>query len=72
MIKEGDEEEKEDEEENTNLINTNKQKLEHNDSYLLEKIDWLDDSKDNIENENIPIFAGFSQFRNTINSFNNK
>ena len=72
MIKEGVEEEKEDEEENTNLINTNKQKLEHNDSYLLEKIDSLGDSKDNVENENIPILAGFSQFRNTINSFNNK
>ena len=51
MIKEGDEEEKEDEEENINLINTNKQKLEHNDLYLLEKIDSLDDSKDNVENK---------------------
>ena len=32
----------------------------------------IDDSKDNVENKNIPIFAGYSQFRNTINSFNNK
>ena len=60
MIKEGEEEEKEDEEENINLINTNKQKLEHNDLYLLEKIDSLDDSKDNVENKIIPIFPGFS------------
>jgi len=71
LIKEGDEEEKEDEEETGNLINTSMNKNERSDSYLLEKID-LDDSKGDADAENIPIFSGFSQFRNTINSFNNK
>ena len=71
LIKEGDEEEKEDEEETGNLINTSMNKNERSDSYLLEKIN-LDDSKGDADAENIPIFSGFSQFRNTINSFNNK
>ena len=72
LIKEGEEEEKEDEEETGNLINTSMTKEQHNDSYLLEKINSLDDSKGDADVENIPIFAGFSQFRNTVNSFNNK
>lgn len=68
LIKEGEEEEKEDDDnENNNLINTSQNK---DGSYLLEKINSLDDSK--VDNENIPIYAGFSQIRNTINSFNNK
>ena len=71
LIKEGDEEEKEDEEETGNLINTSMTKNEHNNSYLLEKIN-LNDSKEDADAENIPIFSGLSQFRNTINSFNNK
>ena len=71
LIKEGDEEEKEDEEETGNLINTSMNKNERSDSYLLEKIN-LDDSKGDADAENNPIFSGFSQFRNTINSFNNK
>ena len=72
LIKEGEEEEKEDEEETGNLINTSMTKEQHNGSYLLEKINSLDDSKGDADVENIPIFAGFSQFRNTVNSFNNK
>ena len=68
LIKEGEEEEKEDDnDENNNLINTSQNK---DGSYLLEKINSLDDSK--VDNDNIPIYAGFSQIRNTINSFNNK
>ena len=44
-----------------------------NDSgYLLEKIGPLDYSKDNNDNDNIPMFSGLSQFINTLNSFNNK
>ena len=70
LIKEGDEEEKEDDDEKIN-INTKGNK--NNDSgYLLEKIGLLDESKGENDNDNIPIFSGFSQFRNTINSFNNK
>jgi hypothetical protein len=68
LIKEGEEEEKEDDDgENNNLINTSQNK---DGSYLLEKINSLDDSK--VDNDNIPIYAGFSQIRNTIHSFNNK
>ena len=70
LIKEGDEEEKEDDEEE---INTNKKENANNESgYLLEKIDLLDESKGDNDNDNVPIFSGFSQFRNTVNSFNNK
>ena len=87
LIKEGEEEEKDeddDKEENNdkednidnNDINTeaiiNKKSKEKNDEssvYLLEKInsEMFDD-----KNENIPLYAGFAQIRNTINSFNNK
>ena len=72
LIKEGDEEEK-DEDDEDNDIKTKEKDNQHNESgYLLEKIGLLDDSKEDNNNDNIPIFAGFSQFRNTINSFNNK
>ena len=67
LIKEGEEEKEDDNDENNNLINTSQNK---DGSYLLEKINSLDDSK--VDNDNIPIYAGFSQIRNTINSFNNK
>ena len=78
LIKEGDEEEKEDEEnENENEINTDsnankkKEEKEKNDdeggAYLLEMFDYGKN-----ENENLPLYAGFAQIRNTINSFNNK
>ena len=87
LIKEGEEEEKDeddDKEDNNdkednidnNDINTeaiiNKKSKEKNDEssvYLLEKInsEMFDD-----KNENIPLYAGFAQIRNTINSFNNK
>jgi hypothetical protein len=70
LIKEGDEEEKEDDEEE---INTNKKENLNNESeYLLEKIGLLDESKGDNDNDNVPIFSGISQFRNTINSFINK
>ena len=70
LIKEGDEEEKEDDEEE---INTNKKENLNNESrYLLEKINLLDESIGDNDNDNVPIFSGFSQFRNTVNSFNNK
>ena len=72
LIKEGDEEEKEDDEEDEIKDKPKENKM--NDSgYLLEKIGPLDDSKDNNDNDNIPMFSGLSQFRNTVNSFfNNK
>ena len=71
LIKEGDEEEKDDDDEE---INTgNKENKKNNDSgYLLENIGSLDESKGEADNDNGPIFSGFSQFRNTVNSFNNK
>jgi len=70
LIKEGDEEEKEDDEENLEL-NPNENK--NNESgYLLEKLDLLDDSKGDNDNDNVPIMSGLTQFRNTVNSFNNK
>ena len=70
LIKEGDEEEKEDDEEE---INTNKKENANNESgYLLEKINSLDESKGDNDNDNVPIYTGFSQFRNTVNSFINK
>ena len=70
LIKEGDEEEKEDDEEE---INTNKKENLNNESgYLLEKIDLLDESKGDNDKDNVPIFSGIFQFRNTVNSFNNK
>jgi hypothetical protein len=70
LIKEGDEEEKEDDEEE---INTNKKENLNNESgYLLEKINLLDESKGDNDNDNVPIFSGFSQIRNTVNSFINK
>ena len=76
-----DKEENNDKEDNNdnidnNDINTeaiiNKKSKEKNDessAYLLEKInsEMFDD-----KNENIPLYAGFAQIRNTINSFNNK
>ena len=71
LIKEGEEEEKDDED---NEINTNniekkekeKEKQDESSLYLLEKIntEMLD--------ENVPLYAGFAQIRNTVNSFNNK
>ena len=71
LIKEGDEEEKDDD---NNIINTdnNKKKNEQNDEssvYLLEKInaEMLDDNVNDV-----PMFAGFAQIRNTINLFNSK
>ena len=71
LIKEGDEEEKEDDEEEE--IKNKPKEIKNNDSgYLLEKIGLLDDSKDNNDNDNNPIFSGLAQFRNTVNSFNNK
>ena len=71
LIKEGDEEEKDDDDEE---INTgNKENKKNNDSGdLLENIGSLDESKGEADNDNGPIFSGFSQFRNTVNSFNNK
>ena len=70
LIKEGDEEEKEDDEEE---INPNKKENANNESvYLLEKLDSLDESKGDNDNDNVPIYTGFSQFRNTVNSFINK
>ena len=70
LIKEGDEEEKEDDEENLEL-NPNENK--NNESgYLLEKLDLLDDSKGDNDNDNVPIMSGLTQFRNTVKSFNNK
>ena len=73
LIKEGDDEEEKDDDDEVE-INTKLKNNAHNDSgYLLEKIGLLDDSKDdNNNNDNVPIFSGFSQFRNTVNSFNNK
>ena len=72
LIKEGDEEEK-DEDEEEEIIKTKPTINKNNESgYLLENIGFLDDSKGDADNDNIPIFSGFSQFRNTINSFNNK
>ena len=73
LIKEGDDEEEKDDDDKDD-INTKPKDNAHNDSgYLLEKIGLLDDSKDdNNNNDNVPIFSGFSQFRNTVNSFNNK
>ena len=73
LIKEGDDEEEKDDDDEDD-INTKPKDNAHNDSgYLLEKIGLLDDSKDdNNNNDNVPIFSGFSQFRNTVNSFNNK
>ena len=86
LIKEGEEEEKEDEDDKDNnndnidnndintetIINKKSKDKEKNDEssvYLLEKInsEMFDD-----KNENIPLYAGFAQIRNTINSFNNK
>ena len=70
MIKEGDEEEKEDDEEE---INTNKKENLNNESLcLLKKIDLWDESEGDNDNDNVPIFSGFSQIRNTVNSFINK
>ena len=70
LIKEGDEEEKDDDEE---INKGNKENKKNNDSgYLLENIGSLDESKGEADNDNGPIFSGFSQFRNTVNSFNNK
>ena len=72
LIKEGDEEEKNDD---NNIISTDsKIKNQRNDEtsiYLLEKInaEMLDD---NTNVNDIPIFAGFAQIRNTINLFNSK
>ena len=68
LIKEGDEEEKEDEEEE---IKTNqKENIDNDSGYLLAKIDLSDDKGDA---DNVPLYAGLSHFRNTINSFfNNK
>ena len=73
LIKEGDDEEEKDDDDEVE-INTKLKNNAHNDSgYLLEKIGLLDDSKDdNNNNDNVPIFSGFSQFRNTVNSFNDK
>lgn len=71
LIKEGDEEEKDDDDEE--IITGNKENKKNNDSgYLLENIGSLDESKGEADNDNGPIFSGFSQFRNTVNSFNNK
>ena len=72
LIKEGDDEEEKDDEDEEE-INTKPKDNPHNDSgYLLEKIGLLDDSKEENSNDNVPLFSGFSQFRNTVNSFNNK
>ena len=75
LIKEGDEEEKDDEDLEINTAsNTDKKNEKENEdesgTYLLEKInvEIFEDSK----NENIPLYAGFAQIRNTINSFNKK
>ena len=70
LIKEGDEEEKDDEE---NIISTDskirKQRNDESSIYLLEKInaEMLDDNANDV-----PMFAGFAQIRNTINLFNSK
>ena len=70
LIKEGDEEEKDDEE---NIISTDskirKQRNDESSIYLLEKInaEMLDDNSNDV-----PMFAGFAQIRNTINLFNSK
>lgn len=70
LIKEGDEEEKDDEE---NIISTDskikKQRNDESSIYLLEKInaEMLDDNVNDV-----PMYAGFAQIRNTINLFNSK
>ena len=70
LIKEGDEEEKDDEE---NIISTDSkirnQRNDESSIYLLEKInaEMLDDNANDV-----PMFAGFAQIRNTINLFNSK
>ena len=71
LIKEGDEEEKDDDDEEINTGNKEDNK-NNNSGYLLENIGSLDESKGEADNDNGPIFSGFSQFRNTVNSFNNK
>ena len=79
LIKEGDEEEKEEEDNIITNTTDNKfknkiksQEIDKKDDgdYLLENIhsEMFDDSK----NENVPLYAGFAQIRNTINSFNNR
>ena len=75
LIKEGDEEEKDDEDLEINTASNTDKKNEkekeyESGTYLLEKInvEIFEDSK----NENIPLYAGFAQIRNTINSFNKK
>ena len=75
LIKEGEEEEKEDED---NIINTHSNLKKHNslekadesNVYLLEKIntEMFEDNKI----DNVPLYGGFAQIRNTINSFNKK
>ena len=70
LIKEGDEEEKEDDEEEIKTNQKEKDNSDNDSGYLLEKIDILDDKPN--DNDNAPIFSGLTQFRNTINSFNNK
>ena len=79
LIKEGDEEEKEEEDNIITNTTDNKfknkiksQEIDKKDDgdYLLENIhsEMFDDSK----NENVPLYAGFAQIRNTINSFNKR
>ena len=63
----GDEEEKEDDEEEIKTNQKGKGNSDDGSEYLLEKIGILED-----DNNNAPIFSGLAQFRNTINSFNNK
>ena len=77
LIKEGEEDEKDDDEEKgegSNEINTDinkfkieKEKNEETSGYLLEKI-----NSELFDDNTIPLYAGFPQIRNTINSFNNK
>ena len=66
--KEGEEQSKEPEKNNLQIITENKR---HNSLDLGDEEEKEDDEEED-DNENAPIFPGLAQFRNTINSFNNK
>ena len=66
--KEGEEQSKEPEKNNLQIITENKR---HNSLDLGDEEEKEDDEEED-DNENAPIFIGLAQFRNTINSFNNK
>ena len=66
--KEGEEQSKKPEKNNLQIITENKR---HNSLDLGDEEEKEDDEEED-DNENAPIFIGLAQFRNTINSFNNK